>query len=332
MLLRNGRIYLIISVIAFSTVTMVKVPYAFSGSRNFIPPRVVIDGKPVSPELFAAQLKMNFLAYVSTHGNKDFENYARQHSMEVVQPMIDRELLVREAVKNSMSVDETEFNLKFESRIDGLGGKDKVAAFYASAGLTIDQHRSLSRHAYLAGKYLEKYVTLAEVTDREAKIYYNENVDTISGVETVHYSYVGIRALDEKLEPEIIQEMKNAKNRITNREDLIRLASRLKVRFREGAIVVKILDNKTDSKKRNVMYEKGRALKVGQTAFFRHEKPNGEVYYLILFLDKFEPRKGPGFEEMKEMVKKRITLERMNRAVKAKLTELRGRSVIKVLQ
>ncbi|MDF1527118.1 MAG: hypothetical protein P1S59_12760 [bacterium] len=298
---------------------------------TFVPPAIIINGVQVNPELVMSQLKMNCLGSSILHGVQIFDDWSPDHCPEVVDLMIGRELLNREAVKAGITVTDQEFEEVFRQNLDGLGGQEKAKGFFAPLGFTIDDYRVLSRHTYLARKYTQEVLAPEVISSREVEQYYGDNIDILSGVETLIYSYVGVRFTGET-DDGFIKRMEADAGKVTNTAGMKELAARYRRELGQKGIVAQVYLNEVNSLEGGTVFRNAVGVEPGSTTFFANTKGNGEVYHIILLVEAFSPREGPTYEEVKPGLKERMITEQTNNAINAKVRQLKDAAVIRVVQ
>ncbi|MDF1536890.1 MAG: hypothetical protein P1S46_10405 [bacterium] len=277
-------------------------------------------------------MKLNALSTISLHGMVDFDQYCEKHIQPVLHQMIGRELLVRAAKDAGVTVTEKEFSDYYEKSLSMLGGTEKMSKFLAPLKLEMNQHRALSLHTYLARKYATEFLAPKALSSDQVRDYYDEKINEISGVESLTYSYVGVNFIGDEVDEAFLRDMKQDKTSVRSRADIKALVDRYKKRLGGKAAVAWVFDNTTDSRVGGIVYEKGRDVAPGSATYFRNVKKDGEVFYIILFVESFIPRQGSTFEEVKGSLGSRITGEGMNAAIVTKVEELRNKAVIKIVE
>ncbi len=288
-------------------------------------PRIKIDGIFIPDGLVHAQLKMRALGIASIHGNADFTKVVKDHFDDVAKQMIGREILNREAKRHGVKVDNGEFSRYLEGSLQSMGGRDGAERFFATQDLTLDQYSRLTRHAYLANKYVTEILLAGEPTEKEIRTFYLENVAYFTGTQKRHYRFVRLLFPDTQPSAMELKNIKNASKKVTSPGDLRKIAEGYKVLFGKNIIVYETGSESRKSAEGTAgfIYDKLEGVKPGSAVYFKRE--SGEnIFHFILFLEKIEPPEGPDYKEARDQVHKEYMKVRSSRLVEQEVQRLKA--------
>lgn len=128
--------------------------------------------------------------------NKELNN---QYGIEVLQNLINQKLIVIEARKKNITVNDNEINQEMEKIALNLGGMDKLQEQIKSKGLDIQDYKEKLKIDILLKKLI-----ISEITEDEIKVFYENNKQ---GLPLVEVSFIMVP--DQKLADSIIKSLKN---------------------------------------------------------------------------------------------------------------------------
>lgn len=128
--------------------------------------------------------------------NKELNN---QYGIEVLQNLINQKLIIIEARKKNITVNDNEINQEMEKIALNLGGMDKLQEQIKSKGLDIQDYKEKLKIDILLKKLI-----ISEITEDEIKVFYENNKQ---GLPLVEVSFIMVP--DQKLADSIIKSLKN---------------------------------------------------------------------------------------------------------------------------
>lgn len=128
--------------------------------------------------------------------NKELNN---QYGIEVLQNLINQKLIIIEARKKNITVNDNEINQEMEKIALNLGGMDKLQEQIKSKELDIQDYKEKLKIDILLKKLI-----ISEITEDEIKVFYENNKQ---GLPLVEVSFIMVP--DQKLADSIIKSLKN---------------------------------------------------------------------------------------------------------------------------
>jgi foldase protein PrsA len=140
--------------------------------------------------------------YKQQYGDQGFpqegtEEY-QQFQQQLVQRLVDEEILWMEADKMDITVTDDEIEAKVDTARQQSGGDDALQQALDAANMTMDSFKDNIRKSLLFQKlYPEITKDAPDVTDEEARAYYDANPDQFQQPETRNVSHILVATEDE---------------------------------------------------------------------------------------------------------------------------------------
>ncbi len=160
-----------------------------------------VDGKVITREDldFAIQdYKQQFGEQsVPAEGTPEYQQLEKQ----IVSRLVDEEVLWAEAEKMGLEVTEEEINAKVDTAEQQVGGEEALQKKLDEAGMTLDRYKENVRKSLLFQKiYPEVTKDVPEITDEEARAYYDANPQEFQKPETRQVSHILVSTEEEALQ------------------------------------------------------------------------------------------------------------------------------------
>jgi parvulin-like peptidyl-prolyl isomerase len=150
-----------------------------------------VNGAPILRRDFDLAVQVEF----RRHGPD-----ARRHTdlqavrAAVLDTLVDNELLYQKASQAKVTVSDAETQKEVQKLKQSLGTADEAAAFMKSAGLSDKDLADQVRRSLIVKRFAEKEVTgVANVTDVQAKAWYDSHPDEVKRPEAVHISQIVVQ-------------------------------------------------------------------------------------------------------------------------------------------
>ncbi|HCB11725.1 MAG TPA: hypothetical protein DEO94_06305 [Cyanobacteria bacterium UBA11991] len=252
----------------------------------------------------------------------------------VVTQLVVQNILDQEAKARGIRVSNRELNSAIDKVIDQLGGKDRLSALLKQNNVTIADFKNDMRNQVKMEK-LARSVKNVKVSDKEAKDFYNKNIDKFKHGEQVRASHILLSADPIQVSQEIAS---SSKKQLSQEELTKRTAAKIK---ENEALANKLsselkLDNsKFAAYAKKYSQDQGSAQKGGDLGFFEAKamvpefskaafaaKPNTVIgpvrsqfgYHIILVVDR-KPAGIEPFNKVKNNLKQNMQGEKELKAL-----------------
>lgn len=244
---------------------------------------------------------------------KTFEQAIRE---QILEKMITDELILQEAEKAELKVDQKQIEAQYQSvKNTILGNKVEYEKFKKDNGITEEFLKEQLKKDYLVFEYRNKYNKEHPITDKVALEYYDKN-KSLYEVDQVRASHILIKTVDDAMKPLSEDKVKEAESNIKevlvrakNGEDFSKLASQ----FSQDPGSAKIGGDLG-------FFGKGQMVKeFEETAFAMKPGEISEVvktqygYHIIKVTDKKKESKS--FEDVKDSLKAKMEEEAYNKHI-----------------
>lgn len=140
--------------------------------------------------------------YQQQYGDQGFPQEGtdeyKQLEQQLVQRLVDEEILWMEADKMDITVTDDEIQEKIDTATQQAGGEDQLQQALDSANMTMDSFKENIRKSLLFQKlYPEITKDAKDVTDEEARAYYDQNPDQFQQPEMRQVSHILVATEDE---------------------------------------------------------------------------------------------------------------------------------------
>jgi peptidyl-prolyl cis-trans isomerase C len=243
-----------------------------------------------------------------------------------LESLISRELLYQEAQKSGITADENTANSELERFKSQFQDKKNYAMALSDMKMTEDELKTLLGNEWALKQFVEKrFSDKAEVTDAEAREYFDRNPDVFKRPEQVKASHILIKVepgADEAQTAAAHEKMKNIEGRIEKGEafaDLARANSQCPSSSRGGDLGY---------------FGRGQMVKPFEDVAFSLNKDemSGIVktdfgYHLIKTTDK-KPATAMTYEDVKDDLKKQMSQQKLQQMLIPYMEELKQKAKV----
>ena len=228
-----------------------------------------------------------------------------------------------------MSVNVTDIDNELKGYKKGFADDKAFAKALGEAGITEAELRKKIGKNLAIQKFIDtKFKGKAQVTEQEAKDFYNNNQDKFKQPEMAHARHILITA--KETEPKADKDRKRAK--------LVQIQKQLK----DGANFADLAKQFSDcpSKERGGdlgFFPRGQMVKPFEQAVFKmmpgdvSDIVETEFGYHLIKLEEKKPAKTVSFDEAKAKITAYLTQEKVTGNIEAFLAEAKGKSTIKIV-
>jgi len=288
----------------------------------------LVNGQPIAASAVQGEIK-GVVARFQEQGRKPSEAEMASLRETVLDKMIKLELLSQESKKAGVVVSSTEIENELKKYKKGFADDKAFAKALGEAGIIEAFLRKQIGKNLGIQKFIDtRFKAKAQVTEQEAKDFYNNNQDKISQPEMAHARHILIAA--KETEPKADKDRKRAK--------LVQIQKQLK----GGADFAELAKQSSDcpSKEKGGdlgFFPRGQMVKPFADAVFKM-KP-GEISdivetefgYHLIKLEEKKPAKTVSFDEAKAKITAYLTQEKVTTSIEAFLAAAKGKATIKVL-
>lgn len=288
----------------------------------------MVNGEPIVAAAVQGEIK-GLLGRAAAQGRTPTEAEMTALRESVLDKMIKLELLSQESKKAGMAVSSTDIDTELKGYKKGFADDKAFAKALGEASITETELRKQIGKNLAIQKFIDtKFKGKVQVTEQDAKDFYNKNQDKFAQPEMVHARHILITA--KETEPKADKDRKRAK--------LVQIKKQLK----EGADFAELAKQSSDcpSKERGGdlgFFPKGQMVKPFDEAVFKL-KP-GEVSdivetefgYHLIKLEEKKAAKTVSFDEAKAKITAYLTQEKITANIEAFLAEAKGKATIKIM-
>lgn len=174
--------------------------------------RVVADVN--GTKIYFSDVEAQLTAIIGSHtdqfqgeeGQAMLNNFRQQ----ILESLIERELIIQEAENTGIEVTEEEINKRIEELKAQFQSEEQFKAALQQAGITEEELPEEVRRMLLTEKMLDKVFEDLEVTDEEARQYYEENKNNFQVPETANVAHILVT--DEETAKKVIDEINAGKS------------------------------------------------------------------------------------------------------------------------
>ncbi|MFA6498721.1 MAG: peptidylprolyl isomerase [Desulfurivibrionaceae bacterium] len=288
----------------------------------------LVNGEPIVAAAVQGEIK-GILGRFQEQGRKPSETEMASLRESVLEKMIKLELLSQESKKAGVSVSSTDIDNELKGYKKGFADDKAFAKALGEAGLTEAVLRKQIGKNLTIQKFIDtKFKGKVQVTEQEAKDFYNSNQDKFAQPEMAHARHILITA--KEAEPKADKDRKRAK--------LVQIKKQLK----DGADFADLAKQFSDcpSKERGGdlgFFPRGQMVKAFDQAAFKmmpgdiSDIVETEFGYHLIKLEEKKPAKTVSFDEAKAKITAYLTQEKITANIEAFIAEAKGKATIKIL-
>jgi peptidyl-prolyl cis-trans isomerase C len=288
----------------------------------------LVNGEPIVAAAVQGEIK-GILGRFQEQGRKPSETEMASLRESVLDKMIKLELLSQESKKAGIAVNTADIDNELKGYKKGFADDKAFAKALGEAGITEAELRKQIGKNLTIQKFIDtKFKGKAQVTEQEAKDFYNNNQDKFKQPEMAHARHILITA--KETEPKADKDRKRAK--------LVQIKKQLK----DGGNFADLAKQFSDcpSKERGGdlgFFPRGQMVKPFEQAVFKmmpgdvSDIVETEFGYHLIKLEEKKPAKTVTFDEAKAKITAYLTQEKVTNNIEAFLTEAKGKSTIKIL-
>ncbi|MBA3004309.1 MAG: peptidylprolyl isomerase [Desulfurivibrio sp.] len=289
---------------------------------------VLVNGQPIAAAAVQGEIK-GILGRFQEQGRKPSDTEMASLRESVLEKMIKLELLSQESKKAGVSVSATDIDNELKVYKKGFADDKSFAKALGEAGITEGELRKQIGKNLTIQKFIDtKFKGKAQVTEQEAKDFYNNNQDKFVQPEMAHARHILITA--KETEPKADKDRKRAK--------LVQIKKQLK----DGADFAELAKQFSDcpSKERGGdlgFFPRGQMVKPFEQAVFKmmpgdvSDVVETEFGFHLIKLEEKKPAKTVSFDEAKAKITAYLTQEKVTGNIEAFLAETKAKATIKIL-
>ena len=288
----------------------------------------LVNGQPIIAAAVQGEIK-GILGRFQEQGRKPSEAEMASIRETVLEKMVKLELLSQESKKAGIAVNGADIENELKGYKKGFPDDKAFAKALGEAGITEAELRKQISKNLAIQKFIDtKFKGKAQVTEQEAKDFYNNNQDKFKQPEMAHARHILITA--KETEPKADKDRKRAK--------LVQIQKQLK----GGADFAELAKQSSDcpSKERGGdlgFFPRGQMVKPFDQAVFKmmpgdvSDIVETEFGYHLIRLEEKKPAKTVSFDEAKAKINAYLTQEKVTANIEAFLAEAKGKATIKIL-
>ena len=288
----------------------------------------LVNGEPIVAAAVQGEIK-GILGRFQEQGRKPSETEMASLRESVLEKMIKLELLSQESKKAGVSVNSTDVDNELKGYKKGFADDKAFAKALSESGITEAELRKQVGKNLTIQKFIDtKFKGKVQVTEQEAKDFYNSNQDKFAQPEMAHARHILITA--KEAEPKADKDRKRAK--------LVEIKKQLK----GGADFAELAKQYSDcpSKERGGdlgFFPRGQMVKPFDQAAFKmmpgdiSDIVETEFGYHLIKLEEKKPAKTVSFDEAKAKITAYLTQEKITANIEAFVAEAKGKATIKIL-
>ncbi|MBU4034538.1 MAG: peptidylprolyl isomerase, partial [Proteobacteria bacterium] len=288
---------------------------------------VLVNGQPIAAAAVQGEIK-GILGRFQEQGRKPSDTEMASLRESVLEKMIKLELLSQESKKAGVSVSATDIDNELKVYKKGFADDKSFAKALGEAGITEGELRKQIGKNLTIQKFIDtKFKGKAQVTEQEAKDFYNNNQDKFVQPEMAHARHILITA--KETEPKADKDRKRAK--------LVQIKKQLK----DGADFAELAKQFSDcpSKERGGdlgFFPRGQMVKPFEQAVFKmmpgdvSDVVETEFGFHLIKLEEKKPAKTVSFDEAKAKITAYLTQEKVTGNIEAFLAETKAKATIKI--
>ena len=288
-----------------------------------------VNGEPITASSVQGEIN-GILSRFQAQGRKPTDAEMASLRESVLDKMIKLELLSQESKKAGISVSSTDIDNELKGYKKGFPDDKAFAKALREAGLTEAVLRKQIGKNLAIQKFIDaKFKGKVQVTEQEAKDFYNKNPEKFKQPELAHARHILI--LSKESDPKAEKDSK--------REKLVQIKKKLK----EGgdfAALAKQYSEDPGSKERGGdlgFFPRGQMVKPFDEAVFKMNPGDisdiveTEFGYHLIKLEEKKPAKTVSFDEAKAKITAYLTQEKVTANIEDFLAKAKAKATIKIL-
>ena len=288
----------------------------------------LVNGEPIVAAAVQGEIK-GILGRFQEQGRKPSDAEMVSLRESVLEKMIKLELLNQESKKAGVAVNAADIDNELKGYKKGFADDKAFAKALGEAGITEAELRKQIGKNLAIQKFIDsKFKGKVQVTEQEAKDFYNSNQDKFAQPEMAHARHILIAAKEK--DPKADRDSKRAK--------LVKIKKQLK----DGADFADLAKQSSDcpSKERGGdlgFFPRGQMVKAFDQVVFKmmpgdtSDIVETEFGYHLIKLEEKKPAKTVSFDEAKAKITAYLTQEKVTANIEAFIAEAKGKATIKIL-
>ncbi|MDP2756693.1 MAG: peptidylprolyl isomerase [Desulfurivibrionaceae bacterium] len=288
----------------------------------------LVNGEPIVAAAVQGEIK-GILGRFQEQGRKPSETEMASLRESVLDKMVKLELLSQESKKAGIAVNTTDIDNELKGYKKGFADDKAFAKALGETGITEAELRKQIGKNLAIQKFIDtKFKGKVQVTEQDAKDFYNSNQDKFAQPEMAHARHILITA--KETEPKADKDRKRAK--------LVQIQKQLK----GGANFADLAKQFSDcpSKERGGdlgFFPRGQMVKPFEQAVFKmmpgdvSDIVETEFGYHLIKLEEKKPAKTVSFDEAKAKITAYLTQEKVTANIEAFLTAAKSKATIKMV-
>ena len=300
-------------------------------------PGITIDGKPVPGEIVSGSFKVAYMNNKYFHPDTDLVTYIRKNQGKIIDTLVGRELLVREAAREELVLDAKTKNNLLREDYQLFGGREIYLKFLTSFGISQEEYEAVVLHANSAKRYVDLWLSGSRFSTEELKISYEENIADYTAPETrkldyyrFHFPPGNERSMPSEKEIDgILSSFRACKDAGV----LEGMVEDLEKRYGAAVVIRAEKDRKTLPSQNDIISGWARELSPEQTSIFpiqgnMDKKP--QIFYHILHLKSLEPEFVTPFATAVDEVRGKLKQNSRGSSVQFKVKQLRRKAQVTI--
>lgn len=290
---------------------------------------VLVNGQPIIAAAVQGEIK-GILARFQEQGRKPSEAEMASIRETVIEKMVKLELLSQESKKAGITASSADIDNEMKGYKKGFADDKAFAKALGEAGITEAELRKQIGKNLAIQKFIDtKFKGKVQVTEQEAKAFYNSNQDKFAQPETAHARHILI--LSKESDPKADKDRKRAK------------LAQIKKQLKGGADFAELAKQFSEdpgSKERGGdlgVFPRGQMVKAFDQVVFKmmpgdiSEVVETEFGLHLIRLEEKKPARTVSFDEAKAKITAYLTQEKVTANIEAFIAEAKGRATIKIL-
>ena len=288
----------------------------------------LVNGEPIVAAAVQGEIK-GILGRAQEQGRKPSDTEMAALRESVLEKMIKLELLSQESKKAGVSVNSTDVDNELKGYKKGFADDKAFAKALSEAGITEAELRKQIGKNLTIQKFIDtKFKGKVQVTEQEAKDFYNSNQDKFAQPEMAHARHILITA--KETEPKADKDRKRAK--------LVEIKKQLKGGADFGELAKQYSDCPSKERGGDLgFFPRGQMVKAFDQAAFKmmpgdiSDIVETEFGYHLIKLEEKKPAKTVSFDEAKAKITAYLTQEKITANIEAFVAEAKGKATIKIV-
>ncbi|MFA7347559.1 MAG: peptidylprolyl isomerase [Desulfurivibrionaceae bacterium] len=288
----------------------------------------LVNGEPIVAAAVQGEIK-GILGRFQEQGRKPSETEMASLRESVLDKMIKLELLSQESKKAGIAVNTADIDNELKGYKKGFADDKAFAKALGEAGITeVELRKQIGKNLTIQKFIDTKFKGKAQVTEQEAKDFYNNNQDKFKQPEMTHARHILITA--KETEPKADKDRKRAK--------LVQIKKQLKDGGNFADLAKQFSDCPSKDRGGDLgFFPRGQMVKPFEQAVFKmmpgdvSDIVETEFGYHLIKLEEKKPAKTVTFDEAKAKITAYLTQEKVTNNIEAFLAEAKGKATIKIL-